>query len=98
VRPLERGLAVKIGEWCFGAMFDVDGYSESMRRPYFKQLGSEAFLWLVDDVVESGRTSGLLAGEPLLDTIAARIDEIGSLYDSDEASYYDQVRDPVAAN
>jgi hypothetical protein len=75
-------------------MFDVDGYSESMRRPYFKQLGKEAFLWFVDNVVEAGRSSGLFARDRLLDTIATRVSEIGYLYDSDEASYYDQVEGP----
>jgi hypothetical protein len=72
-------------------MFGVDGYSESMTRPYFKQLGKEDFLWFLDDVVEAGRASGFLAEEPLLGTIATRIDEIGSLYPSDEAAYFDQI-------
>jgi len=91
LRPLELGLSVKVGEWCFGTMFDVDGYSESMTRPYFKQLGKEDLLWFLDDVVEAGRSNGFLAGDPLLDTIATRIDEIGSLYPSDEAAYFDQI-------
>jgi 5-methylcytosine-specific restriction endonuclease McrA len=72
-------------------MFDVDGYSEAMTRPYFKQLGKEDFLWFLDDVVEAGRSGGVLAGDPLLNTIATRIDEIGSLYASNEAAYFDQV-------
>jgi len=25
LRPLERGLPFKIGEWCFATMFDVEG-------------------------------------------------------------------------
>lgn len=90
-RPLERGLAVKIGEWCFGTMFDVDWYSESMTRPYFKKLGKEAFLWFLEDVVEAARLSGFFAAEALLGAIETRINDMDALFGRDEGAYYDEI-------
>ena len=86
LRPLERGLSVKIGEWCFDTIFDVDGYSESMPKPYYKVLGKEGFLWFLDDVVEATNVCGLSRKERLLDVMATRINEIGALLDSDEGA------------
>ena len=39
LRPLERGLPFKIGEWTFATIFG--GISESMAKPYFAQLDHE---------------------------------------------------------
>jgi hypothetical protein len=90
MRPLEQGLSVKIGEWCFETMFDIDGKSESMQKPYYKQLGKEEFLWFLEDVVEAARLSGFFTTEALLDVIATRVTEIDALLVSDEGAYYDQ--------
>jgi hypothetical protein len=35
LRPLERGLPFKIGEWCFATMFDLEGVSESTGKQPF---------------------------------------------------------------
>lgn len=91
LRPLERGLSVKIGEWCFQEILDVDCPYSSKAKPYYKYLGKEEFLWFLDDVVEAGRLSGFFSGEPLLDTIATRVNEIDSLLVSDEGAYWDQI-------
>jgi hypothetical protein len=69
-------------------MFDVDGYSESITRPYFKQLGKEGFVWFLEDVVEAAKLSGLFERERLLDVIATRINEIDCLFDSNEETYW----------
>jgi hypothetical protein len=91
LRPLERGLAFKIGEWCYATMFD--GMSESMR--YIDELGPEERLWFLDDVVEAAEISGLFDNEASLQAIALRIKEIDGLYDLSfnnlamERRYYD---------
>jgi hypothetical protein len=77
LRPLERGLAFKIGEWCYATMFD--GMSESMR--YIEELGPEERLWFLDDVVEAAELSGLFDNEESLQGIARLIKEIDSSYD-----------------
>ncbi len=89
MRPLERGLAFKIGEWCYATMFD--GISESMR--YIDELGPEERLWFLDDVVEAAKISGLFDNEASLQAVALRIQAIEGLYDLDnlamERRYYD---------
>lgn len=91
LRPLERGLAFKIGEWCYATMFD--GMSESMR--YIDELGPEERLWFLDDVVKAAEISGLFDNEKSLHVIATRIKEIDGLYDLSvnnfpmERRYYD---------
>jgi len=77
LRPLERGLAFKIGEWCYATMFG--GMSESMQ--YIEELGPEERLWFLDDVVEAAERSGLFKNEASLQEISVLINEINSLYD-----------------
>src|SRR5262245_34779996 len=55
LRPLVPGLSSKIGEWCFDAMFDVEGHGASTDKLYFKTLGPEDFLWWLEDMVEASR-------------------------------------------
>jgi hypothetical protein len=88
LRPLEHGLSFKIGEWCFATMFDVEGHSESMPRPYFAALGHEAFLWFLYDVVEAANLSKLFGNIQILQTIASRIKEIGDLYEEGKEEEY----------
>jgi hypothetical protein len=75
--PLERGLAFKIGEWCYATMFD--GMSESMR--YIEELGPEERLWFLNDVVEAAELSGLFDSEGSLQAIVLLVKEIESPYD-----------------
>jgi hypothetical protein len=93
VRPLERGLSTKIGEWCFDTLFDLDleDRGESMTRPYFKTLAGEDFMWFVEDVVEAARRSELFGDSELLMAMAAKINEIGDLYEANEEEYFKQV-------
>jgi hypothetical protein len=91
LRPLEKGLSVKIGEWCFDSMLDVDCPYSSKAKPYYKYLGKEDFLWFLEDVVEAARLTGFFPGETLLNGIATRVNEIDALLVSDEAAYWDQV-------
>ena len=77
LRPLERGLAFKIGEWCYATMFD--GMSESMR--FIEELGTEERLWFLDDVVEAAELSGLFDNEASLQEIALLIKEIDTPYE-----------------
>jgi hypothetical protein len=91
LRPLERGLSVKIGEWCFQSMFDADGQGAQKPKPYYKDIGKEDFLWFLEDVVEAASLSGFFEGEALLDAITTRINEIDALFVSNEEAYWDQV-------
>jgi hypothetical protein len=93
LRPLERGLSTKIAEWCFDTMFDVEGLSESMDRPYFKTLTGEALIWFVGDVVNAARRLESFAAESeLLDRMAALITDIDDLYDAfDDQKYWKEV-------
>jgi len=72
-------------------MFDLEGQSESMTKPYFKQLGKEDFLWFLDDVVEAARLSRFFKEEALLNVIGTRINNIDALLASNENAYWDEV-------
>jgi HNH endonuclease len=48
-------------------------------------------LWFLEDVAEAARLSGFFTGEPLLNAIATRINEIDALLVSDEPAYWDEV-------
>jgi hypothetical protein len=91
LRPLEQGLSVKIGEWCFQEMVEVESGSASKAKPFYKYLGKEDFLWFLEEVVEAARLSGFFSGEPLLDAITRRINEIDSLFVPDEGAYWQQI-------
>jgi hypothetical protein len=91
LRPLERGLSFKIGEWCFATMFDVEGLSESITQPYVAELGHEELLWFLEDVVEAANLSELFDNGQILQTIASRIKEIDDLYEGSEEEYYKQL-------
>jgi hypothetical protein len=91
LRPLVPGLSSKISEWCFDTMFDIEGQSESMDKPYFKTLAPEDFLWFVEDVAEAARLSEGFDGSELLTAMTAQINEIGDLYEASEEQYWNQV-------
>jgi hypothetical protein len=90
LRPLERGLSFKIGEWCFATIFDVEGVSESRIRPYIAELSHEGLLWFLGDVVEAANRSQFFE-HAQIPTIESRIKEIEDLYDGREADYYTQL-------
>ena len=91
-RPLERGLPLKIGEWCFDTLFDVDEKSELMKRPYFSGLGHEGFLWFLEDVVEAAKRAYCCDHKDALDDLAAHLNTIPDLLAGDEAEYARQVK------
>jgi hypothetical protein len=91
LRPLERGLSFKIGEWCFATIFDVEGVSESMTRSYIAELSHEGLLWFLEDVVEAANRSQFFEHAPILLTIGSRIKEIEDLYNERETDYYTQL-------
>jgi len=91
LRPLEPGLSFKIGEWCFDTLFDVASQSESMARPYFKNLSHEGFLWFLEDLGEAARLSELFGDTKILTEMAEQISEINDLYEANEAEYWTQV-------
>jgi hypothetical protein len=91
LRPLEPGLSLKIGEWCFDTLFDVDGKSESMDKPYFKRLDPENFVWFLDDVVEAAFLSGFFGDAELLSAMAVQIESFDGLYETNEAEYLTQI-------
>jgi hypothetical protein len=91
LRPLERGLPFKIGEWCFATMFDVEGVSESMTRPYTAQLSHEGLLWFLGDVAEAANRSQFFGDAQILQKIESKIKEIDDLYDISEHDYYTQL-------
>jgi hypothetical protein len=92
VKPLERGLSFKIGEWCFNQMFDADGWLAWETRPFFKQLEREDFLWFLEDVVEASHRSEFFGKSDILEAMKTCIDDIGNLYDANEATYWEDVK------
>ena len=91
LRPVEQGLSARIGEWCFQDLVEVESPSASKAKTYYKSLGKEDFPWFLKEVVEGARLSGFFSGEPLLDAIATRINEIDSLFVSHEEAYWQQI-------
>jgi hypothetical protein len=87
LRPLEYGLASKIGEWCFNTLFS-EGTSESMPTPHFSQLKSEQLFWFVEDVIEAAKCSQLLIETKPLEDISGHISRIDDLYGVDEEAYW----------
>ncbi len=92
LRPLERGLSFKIGEWCFDTMFDIEGESPSMPKPYFKEVGHEGLLWFLEDVVKAANLSELFGGAEILEAMATQINEIDDLYEAREEDYWTQLK------
>lgn len=91
VKPLEKGLSYKIGEWCFNTMIDpVVGASESMSKPYIDTLEDEDAVWFLEDLISAAELSGLFnpAG---LEPIANRIGGLDELYENDEGAYWSQI-------
>jgi hypothetical protein len=88
VKPLEKGLSYKIGEWCFDTLFDFDGKSESMEKPYSATLGGEDFLWFLDDVAEAARISRVFANVQAFTAIADAVSQVEALYESNEEAYF----------
>lgn len=91
VKPLERGLSFKIGEWCFDTLFDVDNEHDGTDRPYCERLGPEDLLWFLEDVGEAARLSGHFDQADVLNELIAQVRAIGDLYDTDEGGYWRQL-------
>ena len=90
MKPLEKGLSYKIGEWYFNTMLDpVVGTSESMSKPYIATLENEDIVWFLEDLINAAKSSGLF-GPATLEPIAAHTNELDRLYDSDEGTYWNQ--------
>jgi hypothetical protein len=91
VKPLEKGLSYKIGEWCFDTMLDpVGGKSESMPKPYIATRDNEDVVWFLEDLINAAKLSGFF-NPATLDPITSRITEIDLLYESDEKAYWTQI-------
>lgn len=86
IKPLEKGLPYKIGEWCFDTLFK--DRSESMPKPYAESLDGEDFMWFLEDVAEAAASSGLFGTGRSLVPILAAVSTIKELYESDEAAYW----------
>jgi hypothetical protein len=86
IKPLERGLPYKIGEWCFDTLFKDQ--SESMSTLYVKALDGEDFMWFLEDLVRAAAASGLFGTGRSLARIRAAVSKIEKLYESDEAAYW----------
>ena len=89
VKPLENGLAFKIGEWCFATLFD--GISESMAAPYVTTLKDEDLLWFLEDIAEAAKASGAFSGESFA-PILALTTQIQELYETDEPAYWEALQ------
>jgi hypothetical protein len=79
LRPLEHGLSYKIGEWCFDAMFDLEGQGAFTDKPFFEILDPEDFMWWLEGVSEAARISERFGDPELLRAMAAKVGEIGAL-------------------
>jgi hypothetical protein len=90
-KPQERGLSVKIGEWCFELMLDVDGHGAWKTKPYFRELGKEDFLWFVEDVIEAAERCGQFDGVQLIDATRVALQRIYDTYEQNEEEYWRQV-------
>jgi hypothetical protein len=88
LKPLERGLTYKIGEWCFEMLFDLAGKSESCEESYAAGLGREDLTWFLEDVMQAVKRSGVLADDSSCEKIDALLKEIEVLYENDEAAYW----------
>lgn len=91
VRPLEPGLSLKIGEWCFDTLIASEGISASTDKPYMKTLDPEDFIWFVEDVCEAAGLSSFFGEATLLKKMAEQVRAIGALYDTDEERYWQEV-------
>jgi len=91
LRPMEPGLSLKIGEWCFDTLFDTEGASESAEKIYIETLEPEDLVWFVEQVCEAACLFG--EAEPLK-AMAAQVRKIGALYDTDEAQYWKELEGP----
>jgi hypothetical protein len=92
LRPLEPGLSLKIGEWCFDTLFDGEGLSASSDKIYIKTLDPESFIWFVEEVCEAARLSSFFGEAKLLKDMAAQVSEVESLWDHDEKQYWEKVK------
>jgi hypothetical protein len=86
VKPLEKGLPYKIGEWCFDTLFK--DLSESMAKSYAGSLDGEDLMWFLEDVTEAAAASGLFGNGRSLAPIHAAVSRIEGLYESDENAYW----------
>jgi hypothetical protein len=92
LRPLEPGLSLKIGEWCFDTLFDTEGAGESSEKMYIKTLEAEDLFWFVDEVCRAARLSSFFGDAQLLNSMTAMVNKVDALYDKDENKYWEQVR------
>jgi len=84
-KPLENGLAFKIGEWCFSTLFD--DISESAAR-YITTLKAEDLLWFLEDIAEAAKVSGAFTNDKTFAPILALTAEIEQLYETNEDAYW----------
>ena len=91
IKPLERGLSTKIGEWCFARMFDVEGASESSSKAFIETLDGEQLLWFLDDVVIAAKQSGAFKNSEVVKALAATIRQIENLGENDESAYWSKI-------
>lgn len=91
IKPLERGLSTKIGEWCFSRMFDVDGASESSSTAFIKTLDGEQLLWFLEDVAIAAKQSDAFKNSEIVKALAATIKQIQDLGESDENAYWSKI-------
>ncbi len=88
--PLEKGLAFKLAEWSFEKMFEID--EESGISPYMESLDNENFIWFLSDFFEAASQSGCFKNVSLIKKILGEIEEIGSLYETNETTYWRKVK------
>jgi hypothetical protein len=95
VRPLEPGLSLKIAEWCFDTLFDIEGHSESAQKPYIDTLQPEDLIWFVEEVCQAARLSSYFGDDKLLEAMETQIKTVEALFDTDEEQYWTQISGPA---
>lgn len=86
LKPLQQGLAFKIGEWSFDTMFDPDNEHDGTDKPYFARLVAEDLLWFLEDVGKAAEQSQCFGQAGSLDALNRHVRAIVS--DTDEESYW----------
>jgi HNH endonuclease len=93
--PLEPGLSLKIGEWCFDTLFDVEDVSPLSAKRYIRTLWPEDAFWFVGEVCEAARLSSFFGNAPLIKSMVATIRKTEALFGKNDNRYWKDVRGEV---
>ena len=88
LKPLDRGLPYKIGQWCFREMSDPENVGASTGIPYYQELSAENLFWFLEDLVEAMIRAGVSSEDELVQRFKAASGQSDKLFERDEAAYF----------